>query len=196
MKKILSLLTIIALASCGNMGNSKSQTSATDSTKNDNAKAVKTEPVPADWKTYTKSNYSIQYPPAWSLELNDPNVEFTIGSPEDSTTSASGENLNMVKKDMTGMAFSLDQMPDVLAQLKKDVTGFGLISSDKLKDGSGEYQKVVYSGEQQGLDLVFEQRFYILHDNLYVLTLTAMHKEWDKVSPLGDQILNTFAIKN
>jgi hypothetical protein len=203
MKKILSLVPLIILVSCGNMGNKNDQpgaatqlqAGATGGIIKDSTKLATNEAVPADWKTFTHSNYSIQYPAKWRVELDDTSVEFTIESP-DSASSSSAENLNLVKRDMAGAAFSLDQMPDVVAQLKNDVTGFDLISSDKLKNGAGEYQRVVYAGTQDGVDLVFEQRFYILHDTLYILTLTAMHSQWDKLSPIGDQILNTFAVKN
>jgi hypothetical protein len=195
MKKLLPLFCLIALVECGPAANNSStKTTKTDSTAT--TTAIKPALIPSGWKTYAKGPYTISYPTGWTLELDDSDIEFTLSSPIDSSQTAFNENLNLVKKDMAGENFNLDEMPEVLDGLKTSITDFKLISSERMKNSAGEYQKVVFSGTQANLDLEFEQRYQMVHDILYVSTLTALHNDWKRIGPIGDDILNTFTVKN
>lgn len=206
-KSVVIISSLIALTSCGNFGKSGKQdpgavassVGTTDQAYNaDTTKAVaiKVDPVPADWKTYTHNGYTIQYPKTWDLELDDSTLELAISAPIAAHDSFTTENINLIRKDMTGMGFSLSQMSAVVEDLKNNFIDYNLVSSMRIKYGSMECQKVIFSATQDGLDLEFEQRYFMIHDNLYITTLTVRHKDWNKGVNVGEQIMNTFVVKN
>jgi hypothetical protein len=202
-KPFVIIISLIALTSCGNFGKSGKDTGAaaqvsvgtTDNTaKADTTKAVaiKVGQVPADWKAYSNKGYKIQYPRSWDLELDDSTLELALSAPIAAPDSFTTENINLIKKDMAGLGFSLAQMPEVVKELKDH----NIVSSERIKYGSMECQKVIFSATQDGLDLEFEQRYFMIHDILYITTLTVRHKEWNKGVNIGEQIMNTFQVNN
>jgi hypothetical protein len=70
------------------------------------------------------------------------------------------------------------------------------ITMDKRqKDGMGEYQQLIYSADENNNHLQFEQYYRIINGKAYVITLTTLQKQWDKCHMIGEQILNSFIIK-
>jgi hypothetical protein len=188
MKKIAALLSIITLASCGQLGSKNSQT--------DN----KTPNIPANWKTYSYANYSIKYPPAWTLISTSPVSggvsTFLINSPNDSSNPYMIGSIIMSEQDIKGRSFSLDSIVGELGgQYKDKLYHFTAISNNKLSDSSGEYQRIIFTGEQGSLKMMFEQQDRIINDKLYILSLVYPKAAGDIEQKIGEQILGSFVVK-
>ncbi len=196
MKNIAILLTAITLVSCNQGGDKNTQT---DTKKPDlQTTDVKTSNVPADWKTYSHDNYSIQYPSTWEMKESDGTVSvFSIEAPMDTAKAIMGENIQLSVQDMRGQAIPLDKVADAaIGQFKDILTNFTLLSNKKLTDGTGDYQQVIFSGEQGSIVMIFEQWYRIINDKLYVLNLTGAKENWDKGGQkIGEQILGSFMVK-
>lgn len=191
MKKIAVLLSIITLASCGLTTDKKNQADNT-------TPEVINVPVPSDWKTFSKEDYSIQYPPTWELNQKQEGTLFTITAPIDSTNIFFVENINLIKEDLKDKGdVDLDKYTEAgEVLLKSYLTNYTLISSKKLKDAAGEYQQTIFSGDQDSIHIMFEQRYRIINKVAYVLTLTDSKNHWPVGQPVGEQILGSFKIKN
>ncbi len=195
MRKIAFFLTAITLASCGQSGNKTAQTDSktTDSKTSD----VKTSAAaaPADWKTYTHNTISVQYPATWKIDGSETRDYFTLSSPMDSSGAVAA--INLTSQETNGAKIDLESsVQQATERLKNYLTNFTLVSSKKVTDAQGDYEQLIYTGEQSSLKLGFEQRYRIIKDKIYVLSLSCLYSSWDKSQQIGEQIMNTFTVKN
>ncbi|MCK6607950.1 MAG: hypothetical protein L6Q46_06535, partial [Flavobacterium sp.] len=80
-------------------------------------------------------------------------------------------------------------------QIKTLVTNSILIESKRIKDGSDEYHRMIYTGDQGIFHLKYEQFFWIKNDKAYILTLTCEQDKFSKFKKMGEAILNSFRFK-
>lgn len=64
-----------------------------------------------------------------------------------------------------------------------------------MKTSKHPYQKEVYSGDQANYKLAFEQYYWVVGNNAYVLTFTAEQTAYDEYKAIGEKMMNTFRIK-
>ncbi len=182
MRKLAVLLAIVILASCGQGGNKTAKT--------------KTFTAPADWKTFAQDKYSIQYPPTWTLKPGEGSIPFTITAQPDSANPLNIEVINMTSRDMMGQNIDLDALSKMAAeQLKNVLTNFTMISQKKLTDEDGDYEQVIFSGDQYSIGMTYEQLYRPYDGKIYILTLTTPKDKWAKSQQLGENILSTFTVK-
>ena len=74
------------------------------------------------------------------------------------------------------------------------ITDGKLISNERLKQNGREYQKVIYSGKQGIYDLKFEQFYWVIQGNAYVLTLTCEAGQFEAYKNAGEKVLNSFIL--
>jgi len=151
-----------------------------------------------EWKTITESTYTVQYPPAWGLNLDKKmGTEFIILSPLESEQDKFKENVNLLIQDLSGKNIDLDKFASISEeQIKTLVTNSSLILSKRIKTAGIEYQKVIYSGDQGVYHLKYEQYYWVVGDKAYVLTLTCEQNKFDRYKEDGEKILNSFTFKN
>jgi len=185
MKKLIPLFAVMVLASCGQSGNNTSDTG--------NNTPVAT--VPANWKTFSRGNYSIQYPAEWT-EKDNQQPGFFLYAPVDSANPAFVENINLTTENIAGKGVDLDKYTESsITQLKSYLTNFNTISNKRLKNGTLEYQQLIFSGDKDSLHITFEQQYRLIKDTAYVLTLVTLKQQWEKSQKTGEQILSTFSVK-
>jgi len=150
----------------------------------------------ANWKTYTKDNYSIQYPPAYDLEEYQQGTVFMLIFPVDSANPTFNKNINLIIQDLKGTGLDLDKYNETsVKQIKQYLPNDTILTNKREKDAMGEYRHLIYIGDMHEDHLQFEQYYRIINEKAYVLTLTTETKQWDKGHQIGEQILNTFKIK-
>jgi hypothetical protein len=149
----------------------------------------------ANWKTYTKDNYSIQYPPAYDLEEYQQGTVFMIIFPVDSANPTFNRNINLIIQDLKGTGMDLDKYNETsVKQIKQYLPNDSILMDKKEKDAVGECWHLIYMGDAHDEHLQFEQYYRIINEKAYVLTLTTQIKQWDKGHLIGEEIMSTFKI--
>lgn len=150
----------------------------------------------SELKTYSKDNYSIQYAANWDLNTEGQmGTTFVLFSKPSSANDKFRENVNLMVQDLSGYNVDLDTYAAISEQqLKSMVTAFVMLENKKKKDALGEYQHVIYKGEQGNFKLTFEQHYRIINNKAYVLTFTAEQTEYDKFKPTTSVMFNSFKL--
>lgn len=150
-----------------------------------------------DWKTIDKPNYQIKYPSTWTADLSGKmNATFFLFAPLEGNTDKFSENINLLIQDVSAYNLDLDAYTKIsVDQIKKLITNSSLIESRKVKTANGEHQKVVYTGDQNGMRLKFEQYYWVIKNKAYVLTLTTDISTFETYKKTGEAIMDTFKIK-
>jgi hypothetical protein len=188
MKKLVTLFTLIAFASCGQMGNKTSQTDASPAAA---------PSIPTNWKTYLHDNYSIQYPPGWQLKENYQGSNFTLIAPGDSANSKILERISFVKQDVTGQNLTLDKIPDMVAKSSRIIglKNFIPISRKNAKSNGNDFAQIVFGGQLNNVNTVFEEWCCLINNEAYILTFTTLKEQWNANQKDAEQILSTFQVK-
>jgi hypothetical protein len=184
MMKNYTFLFILSLFSCGQV-NTKQEQSPGEA------------PVHKGWKTIDDPNYAIQYPSNWNMDTGGlMGATFFLLAPPDSIESNIRENINLMIHSNQGTNVDLQQFIDLSrAGVQRIITNANIIESEIVKNGSGEYGKMIYTGEQGGMHLEFEQYYLLTNDKTYIMTLTTPQDRFVVFQATGEAILNTFRLK-
>ena len=146
---------------------------------------------------HTTDLYTIKYPKSWIFSADDQmGATFHILSPKDSEEDVFNENVNLIIQDLAGTNIDLDAFVQLSEkQIKELIPKSNIIRSERLKSGSLELHKVVYTGEINGFNLKLIQHYQINNDKAYILTFTAQESAYEGYKYFGQQILNSFRWK-
>lgn len=149
------------------------------------------------WKVLNETNYSIQYPENWELNKSGQmGSSFVLFSRLTSAQDKFKENVNLIIQSLQGQKINLDKYVEISeGQIKTIITNGNLIESKRLNINGHEFQKVVYTGDQGIYKLKFEQYYWVLNGQAYILTLTCEKSQFDAYKLIGERILNSFRIK-
>jgi hypothetical protein len=181
MTKILTTLLLCTFIACGQ---------APESTKSKQG-------IKPNWKTLEEKNYSIQYPADWELnQSGQMGTTFFLFSPLSSDQDKFRENINLLIQDLSGHNINLDKYTEISeGQVKTMITNSTLIESKRVKNGSEEFHRIIYTGDQGIFHLKFEQFYWIKNDKAYVLTFTCEQDKFSDFKEVGEAILNSFILK-
>ena len=148
------------------------------------------------WKVLKETNYSIQYPDNWDLNKSGQmGSSFFIFSRQTSPQDKFRENVNLMIQGLQGQKINLDKYVEISeGQIKTMITNGNLIESKRLNLNGHEFQKVIYTGDQGVFKLKFEQYYWVLNGQAYILTLTCEKDQFDNYRLIGEKILNSFRL--
>ena len=149
------------------------------------------------WKKYEQNEYSVQYPSDWELDVSGQlQSTFILISPLESGEDNFRENVNLVIQDLAGQAIDLNRYTEISEeQVRTLLPNSSIMESKRVKDRTHEYHKLVYTGEQGGRELVFEQYYSVWKDKAYVITLTTTKTSTGQYKETGAKILDSFLLK-
>jgi len=145
-----------------------------------------------DWKTFEKDDYSISYPKDWDLDTSGQmNTKFLLFSKTDKNDTFR-ENVNLIIQDLKGKNMEMKDFVQLTEhQIKTMVPNSKLISSKTVDN----YHILVWKGQVANNDLKFKQYFFLINENVYILTFTTLQNTFDKFITIGNEILNSFKFK-
>jgi hypothetical protein len=181
MIKILTTLLLFTFIACGQ-------------TKESNDKAKEAKP---NWKTLDGIDYSIQYQADWELNKSGQmGTTFILFSPLETSQDKFRDNVNLLIQDLSGHNLDLNKYAKISeGQVKTMITNSTLIESKRIKTGSVEYHRMIYTGDQGMFHLKFEQFYWVKNEKAYVLTLTCEQDKFSDFKEVGEAILNSFSFK-
>lgn len=179
--KTIKLIGIIALAI--------NMTACGQSTK-DKAETLES------WKLLSDDNYTINYPDSWELNKSGQmGTSFILFSPLSSEQDQFKENVNLIIQDLSGHNLDLDKYVEISeGQIKTMITDGRILESKRMTTKTLNYQKVLYTGRQGVFNLKFEQYYWVVENNAYVLTLTCEESQFDNYQVTGEKILKSFEL--
>lgn len=171
MKKIAILIPIITLLSCGHQ--------------------IITNKI-AGWKTLTHGRYSIRYPPSWTVRdmyMYGSIPDFILSDPNNE------QSVSLIKQVASQKPFTLDIfMEEYSLGPRNSKPNRYIVSNKRQKNKNGEYQQIITSTEESS-PVFNEQRVWIINDSIYLLACAYYKKRGVKDSLIGEQILNSFTVK-
>lgn len=149
------------------------------------------------WASITEEKYEIKYPSNWDAnQSGQMGTSFILLSPLTNESDNFKENVNLLIQDLAGYDLNLDQFVEVSeAQIKNMVTEGKIILSERKHKNDKKYQKVIYTGKQGIFSLKFEQYYWVIENQAFILTFTCKEDEFEKFQKTGEKILNSFKIK-
>lgn len=183
--KILGFLTLtLAFVACGQSSPKESKTEEVTT-------------APENWKIYSETEYSIQYPDTFELaKSGQMGTSFILLSNQTSQQDLFRENVNLIIQDLSGQNIDLDKYVEISeGQIKTMITDGNLIASERLNDKNKEYQRIIYTGKQGQFDFKWLQFYWVVNKKAYVLTLTCELNQYDNYVSIGEKIMQTFIIK-
>jgi len=149
------------------------------------------------WKTLDDKGYSIQYPESWELRQDGTGgTKFILLSKQANAQDQFRENVNLIVQSLAGQKIDLDKYTEISEQqIKQLIQNSHIKESTRVKTKKHPYHKEVYTGDQGIYKLVFEQYYWVIGDNAYVLTFTSEQTAYDEYKSTGEKIMNSFQIK-
>ncbi len=149
-----------------------------------------------EWKTFDQPQYSIQYPSDWELnEHGQMGASFFLFSPKKSEADQFRENVNLIIQDLTSYNIDLDQYAQISEeQIKTLATNSRILENKRMKNEAGEYQEIIYTGDQGIFNLQYMQHYWVINGMAYVLTFTAEQSEFSRFEKTAKKIFASFVI--
>jgi len=153
--------------------------------------------VPEGWKILERSDFSIQYPNDFELDLSGQmGMSFMILSPQTSPSDMFRENVNLIIQDLRGHNISFDDYVEISKnQIETFVTDGSLVESKRTKTDDFELHTIIYTGKQGMFDLKWLQYYIFKNQTVYLLTFTAEAEQFDNYIDVARKIMDSFQIK-
>lgn len=150
-----------------------------------------------DWTGISRKKFALKHPDGLRVDHSGlMGTEFVVflGHPTDPDEFC--PNINLQIQPLGGRGLDLDRYTDIsVDQVKRLVSNSKLITNMRKNGLKGEYQQLVYAGDQGKYHLQFEQFLAIAHGNAYVLTLTCEQTHFDRCRGPGEAIMDTFVLR-
>ncbi len=150
-----------------------------------------------DWKTYSVSEFSIQYPPNWELnQSNQIGASFFLFAPLESKSDQFKENINLIIQDLSAKNIDLNKFVEISEnQINSMATNAKIEENKRIMKGSEEYHKMIYSFDQGIYHLKTEQYYWVIKEKAYILTLTTEQSKYNDYKVVGEKMMDSFSIK-
>jgi hypothetical protein len=148
-----------------------------------------------DWAVLDQAAFAISYPTSWSLDQTGKmGTTFILFSEQTNTDFRN--NVNLIVQDLNGLGYDLAKYVTLSeGQVKTMITNSQIIDSKRMKSESGEFQEVVFTGEQGIFHLKWRQRYWVKGEKAFVLTFTASQVTYDQYRQVGEKVLDSFKLK-
>lgn len=152
------------------------------------------------WKTLKGANYSITYPPDWTLEQfeelsEEPGLAYlkfflyAPASPHDILR----ENVNMMTQDIKGIAPDFnDYIKQNEAQIKAQASTSAFIESKRIKHGTLVYHRMIYLTAGFLIPNRIEQFYFMAGTKACTFTFTSGQTEFQKTRKTVLKIVESF----
>jgi hypothetical protein len=159
--------------------------------------SVQSQNKETGWLTLKGKNYSIKYPNNWEPDQSGQSgTIFILMSVLEVAEDLFRENINLITQDLTGKNMDLKKFAELSTeQIKTLMPNSKIIESEWVKTKSGEYHKIIYTGDQSNFHLKFEQYYWVINNHSYILIFTAEESKFAKYKETAEKIMDSFVIK-
>ncbi|MFA7272264.1 MAG: hypothetical protein WC044_00260 [Crocinitomicaceae bacterium] len=153
--------------------------------------------LPENWTTLSNEKYYIEYPENWELnQKKEVGAEFFLFSELSSLEDKFRENVNLLKQDISGYYLDLDEYAKLtVGQVENLLEDGKILESSRISGNTRDFHKLIFTGTQNGLKLKFEQYFWVVGEDAFILTFTTVANQFEQYKVEGEGILNSFVLK-
>ena len=146
---------------------------------------------------YDTELYTIKHPNTWTLFKDDDLGEsIHIVAPKAAQGDEFTENVSVILQHLDGINITLDDYVKLAEkQISENTDGGTILSSKRFAAGKIQSHKIIYKGVIQGFNLKFIRYYQLENEIAYILTYTALEKDFEQHKLIGQQILNSFRVK-
>ena len=143
-------------------------------------------------------HYKIRFPEKWTLiEDDDLGEAIHIVAPKSGFEDEFTENVSVVIQDLSGVQIGIDDFVKLAEkQIEETVQEGQVLSSKRFEAGRIKSHKLIYKGVIQGFRLKLIRYYQLNNNKAYILTYTALEKDFEQHKLYGQQILNSFRFKS
>jgi hypothetical protein len=154
--------------------------------------------LPENWTNFSNEKYYIEYPKTWRLEMKENSIEeFFITTLLMGDEDVFEENVNLLKQDISGYFLDLEEYTKLtVGQVENLLEDGKILESVRISGHTKDFHKLIFTGTQNGLKLKFEQYFWVVGDDAFILTFTSIDHQFEYFKKEGEGILNSFVLKN
>lgn len=143
-----------------------------------------------NFKEIKKDNYSITVHKDWFIEhdQNETSLSVYLDTEDDFS-----ENINVMITDLPNSSINLK---DVEKSAKKEfllIKG-SVVSSEKITTPNKEYQRMIVIAPNYGETLKYLIHYIVKDSKLYILTFTALERDFDQYEKIAEQIMQSFRV--
>ena len=152
--------------------------------------------LPEDFLVYNNYGVKIGYPTKWTKTDNPyEKVIVVFLSPLENSADKFSENVNIVVEDVSFYYSNLDEYEDyTIKNMPKFVKDFKLLSSSRVTIDSLPASEMVFSSNQQGIDLKQLQITIIKDNKAYILTYSAELDSYSQYIEEANNMINSLEI--
>jgi hypothetical protein len=148
-----------------------------------------------DWKTLTKTTYSVKYPDTWTLTPGHNNEKFSLTAPSDGVGDQFVENMDLTVIALGASTYTPKQYADYSkTTLPKKIKFFKVLEEKAVKQGVAGYY-MVFKGTQGADKLKWKQYYFIKSGKVYVITFTAEDSRYAEYITNIGTMLSSFTVK-
>lgn len=185
MKTIILSLSAILLSTC--MLAQTTTSTPVERTIEENSK----------WTLLNEKEFEIKYPTSWTLDQSgQQGTKFVMLAPTVGEGLQFRTNVNLVVQDLKKQPMNLVEFTSYsINQITTMMPTSKVILNKQESRGTGlNYQRVIFTASQSGLALQFQQVYWIIDSQAYVLTFTTKEAEFKSYSDLRSKIFNSFML--
>ena len=146
-----------------------------------------------NWETYDNGEYSIQYPPEWTLDTSgNYNTAFFLSAPLESSDGDFRETISFTIDDLSGYEVaSLDKSTERI-EASVESTNVKLIDSKRIKTKTDEYHLFIFDcGEY-----MLESRLWVNNSKDFRLNFFYKNETYNNFKEVVTQIFDSFTFKD
>lgn len=149
------------------------------------------------WKTLDDPQYTIDYPENWEMTYTgQQGLSMIALSPKEMEKDKFRENVSVMIQDLKGKETDLKTFVDDNTNGVRDmITDSKLVENIESEGASGRYREVIYTGQQNDIELIYTQRFYIHKGSALVVSFTAQKAKYASFTDTRIKIFDSFKLK-
>jgi len=147
------------------------------------------------WILMDQSDFALSYPAIWSLDQSgQAGTKFILFIGQNN--SGFRDNVNLIIQDLKGLGFDLDKYVTLSeGQVKTMITNSQVIESKRIKSELGEFQEVIFTGDQGVFHLKWRQRYWVKGEKAFVLTLTTSQTTYEQYTQVSQKLFDSVQLK-
>lgn len=145
-----------------------------------------------EWSKITHNEYSLDHPKEWTVDTSGTmGLALILLSPLEIAEDQFRENVNLTLEVLADSTLTLTEYIEFSKdQILQYITDAVIISTEENLDSTPPFQQMTFTGRQGVFDLYFTQRYFLINNTVYVLTMTTRITTQEKykwyISPIFD----------
>lgn len=142
--------------------------------------------------SYSNYGFTIQYPTYWTYnEFSDDLMGRGVVLKD--TDELKGENVVILIQDLSANPMNLEEYTELsLKQAPQLVDEYKLVESGDILLGGNNAKKIVYTGNQQDIDLKYYSVWTVKNNQAYVIAYTAQIDDYSRSIDVANNIISSF----